>query len=367
MPEERAWVGADVILAQPPGLWPGLGAVLGKRAGGCGAHGRVPGPAQARQAPRTAGGGPRRCSAASRRNFRPGSDTDDVSDAEGCEMSTNRSRRIDRDTAEQLLGDAGAAAVPGDDALTGLLAAVSAPAGDGELPGGHVAMAAFRSARLAQVSTTASTPVATPRKRNMLTPAMLLCAKVAATVAAAALGGVAVAAGTGNLPAALGGEPASSAPVPSASAPASKPGDLPPGARRLTGVGARRSHRALPCLRRRQHPGPAEARRGARGAPFRPAGRRGRRADRRPVLLRPRPRRAGRNPRQLADRAADGRTAGASASPKPSGKHEADKQPGDPEATRTPGGPGGRPTGRPSTGTTPPQPRNDTPTTHPNP
>ncbi|MFE1410295.1 hypothetical protein ACFW6F_05730 [Streptomyces sp. NPDC058746] len=143
-------------------------------------------------------------------------------------MSTNRSRRIDRDTAEQLLAGAGAGAAPVHDALAELLAAVSAPAasapaGGGELPGEQAAMAAFRSARrsarLAPVSSHTSASVA-PRKRKMLTPAMLVGALAAVT-----LGGVAVATGTGRLPAALGGKPASSAPAPAASTPAFKGGE----------------------------------------------------------------------------------------------------------------------------------------------
>ncbi|MFE2168152.1 hypothetical protein ACFXB3_24305 [Streptomyces sp. NPDC059447] len=136
-------------------------------------------------------------------------------------MSTNRSRRIDRGTAERLLAGAGAGAAPGHDALAELLAAVSAPAtsapaGGGELPGEQAAMAAFRSARLAPVSSHVSISVAR-RKRRMRTPAMLVGALAAAT-----LGGVAVAAGTGHLPAALGGKPVSSAPAPATSKPAPK-------------------------------------------------------------------------------------------------------------------------------------------------
>ncbi|MFF3617779.1 hypothetical protein [Streptomyces sp. NPDC002467] len=136
-------------------------------------------------------------------------------------MSTNRSRRIDRDTAERLLAGAGAGAAPGHAALAELLAAVSAPAtsapvGGGELPGEQAAMAAFRSARLTPVSSHAVASVAR-RKRRMRTPAMLVGA-----VAAATLGGVAVAAGTGHLPAALGGKPVSSAPAPITSKPVPK-------------------------------------------------------------------------------------------------------------------------------------------------
>jgi hypothetical protein len=128
-------------------------------------------------------------------------------------MSTQRSRRIDRDTAEQLLGGAEAGTAVGHDALAGLLAAAAAPAAGGELSGEQAALAAFRTARLA--------PVPPSRKRSMPTSALarLLSAKVVAAVLASALGGgVAVAAATGRLPAALGGGPARSGPVPGATA-----------------------------------------------------------------------------------------------------------------------------------------------------
>ncbi|MFI6446387.1 hypothetical protein [Kitasatospora sp. NPDC050543] len=130
-------------------------------------------------------------------------------------MSTNRSRRIDRDTAEQLLGGAGVGSPAGQASLTGtdggsgqydalarLLAAAAAPAAeDGELPGEAAALAAFREARPAA-------PVRPPRRRSMSTAALAqaFSAKAAAVaLAATALGGVAVAAGTGNLPGSLGG------------------------------------------------------------------------------------------------------------------------------------------------------------------
>lgn len=291
-------------------------------------------------------------------------------------MSTNRSRRIDRDTAEQLLGGARTGAVPGDDALAGLLAAASAPVGDGELPGEQAAMAAFRSARLAQISTTTSTiaatagsaGAATPRKRNMLTPAMLLSAKVAAAVAATALGGVAVAAGTGHLPAALGGKPASSAPAASASAPASGPGEPLPGV--LASPEAVPAALAELCraYAADSAPGarePAEVLADRRFAPLVAAA--GRPADV-PGYCAPVLGGQGETPTAPPTAQPTDGPRGASASPKPSGKPsgkpEPGKQPEVPEATRTPG-PGGRPTGRPSTGPTAPQPRDGTPTTRP--
>lgn len=166
-------------------------------------------------------------------------------------MSTHRSRRIDHATAEQLLagarsrvsGTQGASDMPelaelsgnlaGHEALAGLLAAAAAPAGKNELSGEQDALAVFRAARLAPAADpsavpsatrsatrpatpaaapaaapgSAAAPAPTPRKRSLRTPATLLGAKVAAAALAAALGGVAVAAGTGNLPTVLGGAP----------------------------------------------------------------------------------------------------------------------------------------------------------------
>ncbi|GHF26951.1 hypothetical protein GCM10018790_00270 [Kitasatospora xanthocidica] len=130
-------------------------------------------------------------------------------------MSTNRSRRIDRDAAEQLLGGAVAAPSAGQDAsLTGpdggpgqlarVLAAAAAPATAGELAGEEAALAAFREASLTP------DPVVTPiRRRSMATAALAraFSTKAAAAVlGATALCGVAVAAGTGNL-SSLGGGP----------------------------------------------------------------------------------------------------------------------------------------------------------------
>ncbi|MEW2137564.1 hypothetical protein AB0892_13350 [Streptomyces sp. NPDC005409] len=155
-------------------------------------------------------------------------------------MSTHRSRRIDHDTAEQLLGGARADLAPGHEALAGLLAALSAPTAEGELAGEEQAVAMFRAARLhpapapapasrrwrsRSTGSTRSTR-STRSVRSVRTPAMLLSAKVAAAaLAAAAVGGVAVAAGSGHLPAALGGGSASGGPTPSASAAAGKPGE----------------------------------------------------------------------------------------------------------------------------------------------
>lgn len=111
-------------------------------------------------------------------------------------MSTNRFRRIDRRTAEQLLRGAAVDGQAGDPAtaLGDLLAAAAAPARSGEQAGEQVAMAAFRSAQLA--------PAPQSRRRSMFTTKLagLLSAKfLAAGAAAAAVSGVAVAATTGTL------------------------------------------------------------------------------------------------------------------------------------------------------------------------
>ncbi|MFE7593401.1 hypothetical protein ACFU6K_28740 [Kitasatospora sp. NPDC057512] len=131
-------------------------------------------------------------------------------------MSTNRSRRIDRDAAEQLLGGAVGGPSAGQDAsLTGpdggpgqlarVLAAAAAPATAGELAGEEAALAAFREASLTP------DPIVTPvRRRSMATAALARAFSTKATavvLGATALCGVAVAAGTGNLPSALGGGP----------------------------------------------------------------------------------------------------------------------------------------------------------------
>ncbi|WP_052433358.1 hypothetical protein [Streptacidiphilus carbonis] len=120
-------------------------------------------------------------------------------------MSFNRSRRIDRATAERLLSG-GAGGVPaGQDPLADLLNAAAAPAADAEPAGEQAALAAFRAGPLTDVP-----PV---RRGSMFRPtlAKLLSAKVAAAFAATALSGVAVAAGTGHLPSVLPGGPTTTA------------------------------------------------------------------------------------------------------------------------------------------------------------
>ncbi|WP_329383150.1 hypothetical protein OG625_20840 [Streptomyces sp. NBC_01351] len=277
-------------------------------------------------------------------------------------MSTNRSRRIDRDTAEQLLVGSGAGAAPGHDALAGLLAAVSAPADDEELPGEQAAMAAFRSARLGPVSTPVSdavSPVSTLRKRNVLTPARLLGAKVAAAVAAAALGGVAVAAGTGHLPAALGGGPASSAPAPTVSAPALKAGE--PTSRTLAGSPEEVPADLAELCRAHAADGggaqPSGVLAESRFAPLVAAagGPAGVPAYCAPVVGGPDETPGG----SPTPRPTDGKR-GASPKPGKSDKPEATKRPEDPKPTRSPGG---RTPGKPDAGPTLPPPRDDAPTT----
>ncbi|MFF1867482.1 hypothetical protein [Kitasatospora herbaricolor] len=136
-------------------------------------------------------------------------------------MSTNRSRRIDRDTAEHLLAGAAAGTPGGQASLTGedgdsghrtlaaLLTAAAAPPAEGELSGEAAALAAFRlAARPAAVPVPVHAPAAPPRRRSMAPAALAQAFSAKAAVvalAASALGGVAVAAGGGHLPAALGG------------------------------------------------------------------------------------------------------------------------------------------------------------------
>ncbi|MDH6137501.1 hypothetical protein P3T37_006934 [Kitasatospora sp. MAA4] len=117
-------------------------------------------------------------------------------------MSTNRPRRIDRDAAERLLARAADGTQGGQGALADLLAAVAAPGAARELVGEEAAVTAFRLA----VHLTVPAPRSRRRTMTSCTPSRSLAAKVAAaTLAATALGGVAVAASTGNLPVVLGG------------------------------------------------------------------------------------------------------------------------------------------------------------------
>jgi hypothetical protein len=132
-------------------------------------------------------------------------------------MSDHRPRRIDRDTAERLL-DGIPAAFDVAGPLAAPLAAATAPAHPDELAGERAALVAFRAAQL--------DPVPRPRRLSMLkiTLAKLLTVKAAAVMAAAGLGGIALAAGTGVLPVQLTETPATPPAVSDAPA---KPTDLP--------------------------------------------------------------------------------------------------------------------------------------------
>ncbi|WP_052509649.1 hypothetical protein [Kitasatospora griseola] len=152
-------------------------------------------------------------------------------------MSTNRSRRIDRTTAEQLLRgatvdpvagqdpSAGQRPAPGRPELAALLAAAAAagPAGDGPLPGEEGAMAAFRQAR--------RQPAPSQHRRRKMADTALARALSAKAMAVAlgvtAVGGVAVAAGTGRLPEMLGGPAPAPPAVKAASASPSGTPDAP--------------------------------------------------------------------------------------------------------------------------------------------
>lgn len=128
-----------------------------------------------------------------------GCDADRGGGAGGGEMSNQRTRRIDRVTAEQLLRgvpvDAPGVRGGGVGRLAGVLAAAAAPVRVGELAGEEAAVVAFREARLG--------PAVESRRQSMIQSALakLLTVKVAAlTIGFTALGGVALAAGTGTLP-----------------------------------------------------------------------------------------------------------------------------------------------------------------------
>ncbi|WP_377270597.1 hypothetical protein [Peterkaempfera sp. SMS 1(5)a] len=113
-------------------------------------------------------------------------------------MRTNRSRRIDRATAERLLDGRPVDPDSGRAALADLFASAAAPPpADGEQPGERAALAAFREARLG--------PVRQPRRTTMNASAALYTGRTGVKAALAALvvtalGGVALAAGTGHLP-----------------------------------------------------------------------------------------------------------------------------------------------------------------------
>ncbi|MFJ5922361.1 hypothetical protein ACIQF6_07065 [Kitasatospora sp. NPDC092948] len=152
-------------------------------------------------------------------------------------MSTNRSRRIDRTTVEQLLDgatvdpeagqdpSAGQQPAPGRPELAALLAAAAATgtADDGPLPGEEGAMAAFRQAR--------RLPAPSQHRRRKMADTALARALSAKAMAVAlgvtAVGGVAVAAGTGRLPEVLGGPAPAPPAVTAQPAPSSGTPDAP--------------------------------------------------------------------------------------------------------------------------------------------
>jgi hypothetical protein len=107
-------------------------------------------------------------------------------------MSEDR-ERIDRLAAELLVSGVWAGGRIGSDPLADLLAATAVSARDGELVGEEAAVMAFR----AHLS-----PTPELRRRSMLKTALakLATAKVALVLAAVGGGGVALAAGSGNLP-----------------------------------------------------------------------------------------------------------------------------------------------------------------------
>ncbi|QKW20242.1 hypothetical protein HUT16_15255 [Kitasatospora sp. NA04385] len=192
-------------------------------------------------------------------------------------MSTNRSRRIDRAVAEQLLGgvtvdpeagqdpSAGQRSAPGRPELAALLAAAAGgAAGDGPLPGEEGALAAFRQAR--------RQPAPRQHRRRKMADTALARALSAKAVAVAlgvtAVGGVAVAASTGRLPEVLGG-PAPAPPATSA-APAPSSAEPSPAAPSSASPGADRTGRPSPSPSRSGSPARPTGR--ASGDPSDPSG-----------------------------------------------------------------------------------------------
>jgi hypothetical protein len=118
-------------------------------------------------------------------------------------MSTHRTHRVNRHTAERLLRGEPVEDQTGLDPLADLLAAAAAPSHDGDLAGEQAAVSAFRAAHPG--------PVTQPGRPSVLSTLLskILTAKIAAAaMTVAAVGGVAVAATTGVLPPAHGGAPA---------------------------------------------------------------------------------------------------------------------------------------------------------------
>jgi hypothetical protein len=109
-------------------------------------------------------------------------------------MSTQQPRRIDRRTAEHLLGQAPMGIRNGHPPLAALLPAAAVPGRADELASEQASVAAFRAAHLS--------PAPQPGRLRMIkaTVMKLLTVKVLAIGAATAVGGVALAATTSTLP-----------------------------------------------------------------------------------------------------------------------------------------------------------------------
>ncbi|MCW2638279.1 MAG: hypothetical protein JWP76_585 [Dactylosporangium sp.] len=109
-------------------------------------------------------------------------------------MSTHNPRRIDRRTAEHLLGQAPMGLRNAHPPLAALLTAAAVPGRAGELAREQASVAAFRTAHLH--------PAPQPRRLSVLKAVVMkvLTVKALAVLGVAAGGGVALAASTGTLP-----------------------------------------------------------------------------------------------------------------------------------------------------------------------
>jgi hypothetical protein len=132
----------------------------------------------------------------------PTADGDEFGLRDACkgEMNIQTRRRLDRDTAENLLNGVRGGSYADHYMLVSLLTAAAAPARPGELASEQASLAALRIARLV--------PTVEPRRPSMIKAMVMKILTVKAGVALAtvtAAGGVALAASTGNLPTALTG------------------------------------------------------------------------------------------------------------------------------------------------------------------
>ncbi len=132
-------------------------------------------------------------------------------------MSINRSIHVTRRSAARLLDEPNLA---GTNSVGHVLAAAAGPASETELAGEHAAATMFRAATLA--------PALAPRRPSMIKAAIanLLAAKVltAGALAAAATGGIALAAANGALPNPLGHVHSNVTPAPASSRSHTDPG-----------------------------------------------------------------------------------------------------------------------------------------------